>query len=373
MSSTSEFLPQWASPPGETIADILAARGWTQAVLASRLGEPVHMVEALISGAIPITIGMARRLQEQVGASVAFWMARDVQYRQDVERIRRIEYEWMRSIPVAEMSRLGWLPAQIDQRTDHLLKFFDVASVPAWHRRYSDVLETVSFKTSASFESEAGAVVAWMRQGERVAAKTECKPWDPDALRRTLPTIRRLTKVGRPERFLPRLTAVMADCGVTVAILPAPHGCRASGATLWISDRKALLLLSARHLTDDHLWFTFYHECGHLLLHRETRAFIDNVVLDGAEEGSTPTREAQEEQANAFAVDVLLTENVLERLRTISPTYRTLLRLASTVGIAPGILVGQLQRMGRIGPDRLNRLKRRYRWVNGQLTSRERK
>jgi HTH-type transcriptional regulator / antitoxin HigA len=372
VNSTPEFAPQWACAPGETIADALSARGWTREELAARLGQSAEMVEDLLAGAAPITIGVARRLSDVLGASVAFWMARDLQYRQDIERMRRIETEWTRSLPVADMARMGWLPPRLENDINALLDFFDVPSVAAWHRRYSKVSESVEFRISRSFESDPGAVIAWIRQGERIGADTLCKPWDANAMRETLNSVRGLTRIGRPERFLPKLRAAMAACGVVVAVVPAPAGCRASGATLWISEEKALVLLSARHLTDDHFWFTFYHECGHLLLHRGTHVFIDSeaTVASATAEDGAYASDVQEEAANAFAVDVLITAGVQESLRCAPLSYRGVLRLAARAGIAPGILVGQLQKMRRVGPERLNRVKRRYQWVDGQLVSR---
>lgn len=35
---THPFTPDWVSPPGDTIADLLEERDWTQAQLADRLG-----------------------------------------------------------------------------------------------------------------------------------------------------------------------------------------------------------------------------------------------------------------------------------------------------------------------------------------------
>jgi hypothetical protein len=34
-----------------------------------------------------------------------------------------------------------------------------------------------------------------------------------------------------------------------------------------ISPNKAMVILSFRYLSDDHFWFTFFHEIAHLLLH----------------------------------------------------------------------------------------------------------
>jgi hypothetical protein len=38
------------------------------------------------------------------------------------------------------------------------------------------------------------------------------------------------------------------------------------GATRWLGDRAAIQL-SLRYKSNDHLWFTFFHEAGHILKH----------------------------------------------------------------------------------------------------------
>lgn len=372
MSNSADFAPNWASPPGETIAEVLSSRGWTGAELASRMGKSTDVVEDLLSGTSPITIGIARELNRLIGASVSFWMTRDLQYRKDLERLKRAQETWVRSFPVGEMVDLGWLPQESEPRAQTLLKFFGVESMLSWHRHYGALLNSVGFRTSPAFESDPSSVLAWIRQGERVAAEVSISPWSPDAVRTTLDFIRGLTRIGHPERFLPKLKTLMGACGVAVAVVPAPSGCRASGAALWTSTENGLILLSARHLSDDHFWFSFFHECGHLLLHRDVSLFLDHEATLGtaAKRAETSTNRCREREANAFAEEVLLTPAVMEALKTVSPTYKGVLRLATRAGIAPGILVGQLQRMGRLGPERLNRLKRRYQWMEGQLLSR---
>ena len=44
------FAPDWASPPGDTIVDLIEERGWTQAELAERLGYSARHVSRLVQG-----------------------------------------------------------------------------------------------------------------------------------------------------------------------------------------------------------------------------------------------------------------------------------------------------------------------------------
>lgn len=367
VTNTSEFLPQWTSPPGHTIADVLSMRQLSRAEFARLLDESPVFVDGLLEGRAPITLGLARRLQDVIGGSVAFWMTRDRQYRNDVARLRDAGMPWLLELPLDDMSRLGWITADPPPgfEVETLLRYFAVPSVPVWRARYASVLEAAAFRTSPTFQSTPGAVAAWLRQGERIAEAIACAPWNPEALRQTLVEIRALTRVREPERFIPRLQAAAARCGVAVVVLPAPSGCRASGAVRWLSADKALILLSARHLSDDHFWFTFYHECGHVLLHRETPLFLDD------DDDATAMQAKAEAEANAFAAEVLVPPVYGQSLARVRLETMAVVRLASEIGIAPGILVAQLQRMNRLAQNRLNRLKRRFEWRQGRLVSRE--
>ncbi|CAN5301228.1 ImmA/IrrE family metallo-endopeptidase [soil metagenome] len=360
---TSEFLPKWTSPPGDTIVDVMSARHLSRGDLAVLIDEPLGVVDGLLDGRQPITIGLARRLQEVIGGSAAFWMMRDRQYRDDVARLRDAGLPWLHELPLLDMERFGWIHSDPPDgfEVESLLRYFAVPSVQVWRSRYAEVLVDAAFRTSPSFESTPGAMAAWLRQGERIAASMACKPWDADALRRTMPEFRALTRIRDPQLFVPKLQAVAARFGVAVVVLQAPSGCRASGAVRWLSDDKALVLLSARHLTDDHFWFTFFHECGHLLLHRETRLFLDE---DGNAEN------VMEEDANEFAVETLIRPGDREAFARARHETFAVLRLATDIGVAPGIVVAQLQRIGLLPKSHLNRLKRRYAWSDGRLVSR---
>jgi HTH-type transcriptional regulator / antitoxin HigA len=73
--------PDWASPPGETITDILEERGWTQAQLAERLGSTEEQVQQLINGEIVISEETARKLAEILGSTANFWLKLEAIYR----------------------------------------------------------------------------------------------------------------------------------------------------------------------------------------------------------------------------------------------------------------------------------------------------
>ena len=137
--------------------------------------------------------------------------------------------------------------------------------------------------------------------------------------------------------------------------------CKASGACLFLSPNRPLILLSGRHMSDDHFWFTFFHEAGHLILHGNSYIFVDNE--EEAEEHSS----REEEEANGFAADILVPPEHQGELARLTANKVAVMRFAVRVGVSRGIIVGQLQNKGIIGPNMLNGLKQWYTW--GRATS----
>jgi HTH-type transcriptional regulator / antitoxin HigA len=355
------FAPDWVSPPGETIATLLRERGVTTDQFAASLRRTKREVEDLLRGRLDISTDVARSLADTLGASVGFWLNREGRYRTDLARlsasaIRPGSVEWLSEVPVKDMVKYGWVEPATDQASTlvSLLRFFGVGSVETWRREYSDVLTSLAFRTSPTFESLPGAVAAWLRQGELAAAAISCEVWDPDRLRGQLPALREMTREKDPEVFLPELVRLCAACGVAVVALRAPKSCKASGATKFITPAKPLLLLSFRYLSDDHFWFTFFHEVAHLLLHGDKYLFL---------EGDEMLTTAEEDEANSFAAETLIPPEHLDELMRLPADGIKVMRFAKKVGVSPGIVVGQLQHRGVLRRNQLNNLKRRFRWV----------
>lgn len=355
MPNTTEFTPNWVSAPGDTINDLLDERGIAVAEFAERMGQSVGLATDLLQGRASVTIRVARRLEAVLGASVEFWMSRDFQYRQGVARLRATGQEWLKELPVGDLVKFGWIaPVNPAEEVAACLDFFAVPTIPAWREKYATALAMAAYRTSPKFDSQPAAVAAWLRKGEIEAATIRCKTWNAEKFKGALVEIRSLTREKDPARFLPKLTELCASCGVAVVVVRAPNGCMASGAARFLSEKKALIQLSFRHLSDDQFWFTFFHEAGHILLHGHEKLFLDGLDGMSAEE---------ESEANLFAEKTLIPpqfqESVL-RLRS-SDTFEVV-RLARKLGISPGIIVGQLQHHQKVPRDRLNRLKRRFEW-----------
>ncbi|EMJ91623.1 ImmA/IrrE family metallo-endopeptidase [Leptospira alstonii] len=361
MSKTTAFRPDWVSEPSDTIIDILAKKQISFQEFSEQMSRPVNKVNGLLNGKIRIDKEIAQQLEIVLGPPANFWIERENQFQKDFsllesQNLENEKKEWLKLIPVKEMLKLGWLD-NFDDSIDVVekcLNFFGVANIRTWHEKYNSEIGMALFKMTSSFTSEPGAIAAWIRQGEILSQSINCNKWDSDNFLKSLSAIRSLTFKKDPSNFIPELTKLCAESGVAVIIARTPSGCKASGATKFINPDKALLMLSFRYLSNDHFWFTFFHEAGHLLLHSSNSLHV---------EGSWITNENEEAEANQFAADVLIPEEFKEKFQKLRSNRNEVIKFARFINIHPGIVVGQLQHLNRINRSHLNTLKRRYTWI----------
>lgn len=358
-----DFIPRWASPPGDTINDALNEQHVDRRVLAKALELSDEDLATLLRGATPLTINLAERLSLTIGGSVEFWMTRDGQYQADRSRVDADA--WVRRMPMRDMSAFGWIDSDVDdwvERIDACLRFFNVGSVDAWKAHQEALLERTRFRSSQVFETDEFAVAAWLRQCELALSQISCRVWDREAFAALLPQLLPLTRIGDPQRFLPDLQERCADVGVAVGVIRAPRKCPVSGAARRLANGQPSIALSGRHRADDHLWFTFFHEAAHLILHGTDALYIDEIELH-----SDPAPSAEEAEADLYAARVLVPPEYEEQLARAKRSPFELRRLAREIGVSLGIVIGQLQHRGVLGYNtRLNRLKTRYQW-NGPI------
>ena len=354
----NEFQPDYAVHPGEVLTYELSLRGMNQNELAKRTGlTPKHIV-SLVKGHSGITPETAIKLERALGMPVDYWLNleahyQEIQARLDEERRLDNDLSWLDRIPLRDMVKLGWIKKFNDkhEQLEEVLRFFGIASVRQWKKMWPNL--AVAFRQHNTHEVRPEAVSVWLRQGELAAAKIACESFDKDAFREALDHIRGLTELP-PQDFIPHIQALCAEAGVAVVFVPSLPKTGVSGATRWLNSEKALIQLSARYKSDDHLWFTFYHEAGHILLHGKKELFL---------EGINGMDEEKEAEANSFAQKELIPRKAFRRFTNEANFSRdAIIFFAQNIGIAPGIVVGQLQHSKLIGFSQCNDLKRRYKW-----------
>lgn len=328
----------------------------TQSELARRLGRPLKTVNEIINAKAAITPETAIQLELALGISARFWTSLEMQYRdalarQESRRELENQADWVDGFPTADLVRYGLIERGRSkaERLSNLLSYLGVSSPSA----FAKLDAAAAYRSSPAFTASPKAVHAWLRWGELEAAKVECPPFDAQKFRDALVEIRGLTRREPFGRTFRRVRALCAEAGVIVVVTPELAGTHLSGAARWLTS-KAVIQLSLRFRTDDQLWFTFFHEAGHLLASPRRRDFVD-----GASVLTPEAPDADEERADQFARDALMPLDAYLAFVDAREFGRTAVRrFAKDQQLAPGIVVGRLQHDKHLGPAQLNDLKK---------------
>ncbi|MBS3651863.1 HigA family addiction module antidote protein [Pseudaminobacter sp. 19-2017] len=361
--ATATKKPDYIVSPGAILDEILEERGIPKQAFAERCGRSPKFVSEVIAGKAPVTEETALQFGRVLNMEPQVWVNLESNYRlrlaeQEEERRFARQVAWAKAFPVKDMVQHGLLdkPGSPAETVRNILAFFRCASVESFNEMVAARQGAVAYRRSPSFVGHPQAVMAWLQWGERIAEGMDCRTYDPVKFRACLKEARRLTMSG-PEEIQSTLGQICADAGVALVLAPELAGTKLSGAARWVGDRP-LLQLSLRHKSDDHFWFTFFHEAGHILLHGKKGMFID--------EDKAAADDPKEAEANEFAASSLIPKHVWKsfavRRRFDEGSIR---KFSEECGIAPGIVVGRLQHE-RILPfnTRLNCLKQRFEWSN---------
>jgi HTH-type transcriptional regulator/antitoxin HigA len=356
MATTLEIAKSLLSPPGDTIQEHIDFIGMSQAELAERMGRPKEKINDLIKGRESLTIPTAFQLEKVLGIPASFWLNSEKSYRQEVYELLQQEalekkQEWLNAFPVNDMRKYGWLPDTKEKHilVDSLLKFFCVASTDEWERIYIDEEVSVAFRVSLAHTQSPHAISAWLRKGEIQAKEIEIAAFDKKKFKEALTEIKELAFL-MPDDYTQQLQNICAKCGVAVVFTQNLPKAPISGATRWFHN-KPIIQLSGRFKTNDHFWFTFFHEAAHIILHGKKDIFLENV------EGIEIDQE-KEDEANAFAAKTLIDEKDWREIVNILPLLPfEIAAYAQKLRIPAGIIVGRLQHEDLVSKAFANELK----------------
>ena len=335
----STFKPDYASPPGETLAETIEAMGLTQSELARRMGRPIKTINEIIQGKAAVTADTALELERVLGIPARLWMNMEASYREHLARQRaaerlEIDEEWLGSLPLSVMQKRGYIPQTKDKRKlmEELLAFFGCANVASW--RSSWLSPDVAYRKSPKLQSNPEALAAWLRKAEVEGRKQDCAPYNAAAFMTALERLKRATTLPVNE-WVAIITKECNACGVAYVILPELPGTHASGAARQINEDGFLIVQTGRYKDDGHFWFTFFHEARHVLQGKLKREWL--VEYEGKED-------PLETDANEFAREFLIPTQAIREMRQRYEGKMPLKageQLAGELGIAPGIVAGR--------------------------------
>ena len=341
------------SKPGDTLVEELEHIKMSQAELAIRMGKTPSKINDLISGKEPITVATALQLEKVLGIDAQFWLNRETLYREKLSRIEQQEaleecLDWLKTQPIKELRKNGHIASEKvgTDMVEEVLKFYGVTSPKQWEYVYVERTVQVNFRKSSVHQATLSSMAAWLRLGELAMQKVSLVEYSKDAFRQCLNEVRSLVR-EHPEDFAEKLQLFCMQAGValvyTICIPKAPI----SGSVRWIGGNP-LIQLTDRYKSNDHFWFTFFHEAAHVLLHGKKDVFIENLP-------EFKSDEIKEDQADEFANKTLLPDDVQGISKPISE--KSIRLFARQYNTHAAIVLGRLQHLNIVDHSFGNGLK----------------
>ena len=338
-----------ATPPGATIREQLKGRGMSQKEFAARMDLSEKHISKLINGEVQLTPEVAVRLETVLGVPAKFWNNLEAIYR---EKLLKIEAEnfmdedeaLAQQFPYSEMAKYGWIQGTRDpkEKVVYLRQYFGVVRLALLG---NEQITKIACRRLAITEKADLALMAWAQEARILAREIQTAPIDIKGLIAVIPQIRKMT-VMEPEEFCPKVKKILADCGIALVFLPHLKGSFLQGAS-FLDGNKIVVGLTARGKDADKFWFSLFHELAHIVL-----GHIGKI---------NGTTDQDEKDADNWSGNTLINSTdfaVFKNGRDYSE--KSVLVFAREQEIAPGIVVGRMQREGMIKYSMLNNLKVQY-------------
>ena len=338
-----------ATPPGATIREQLNDRGMSQKEFAARMDLSEKHISKLINGDVQLTPDVAVRLEMVLGVPARFWNNLEAVYREKVvkanaENAMDADMELAKRFPYSEMAKFGWVPDVKDakEKVICLRKYFEVVDLSILG---NDQITRIACRRLAVTDKSDLALMAWAQEAKIKARDMETAPINIKGLIAAVPDLRKMT-VLKPSEFCPKLRKYLAECGIALIFLPHLKGSFLQGAT-FLDGNKIVVGLTARGRDADKFWFSLFHELAHVILGHVGQA--------------NGTSDKDEKAADEWSGSTLiLSEKFDEFKERRDYSEQGVRRFAKEQGIAPGIVVGRMQREGMIQYSMLNDLKEQY-------------
>lgn len=342
-----------ATPPGATIREQLEDRGMTQKEFAVRMDMSEKHISKLINGDVHLTPDVSLRLESVLGIPAQFWTNIEAIYQEKCARVQE-ENEMEADIVLAKhfpynaIAKLGWVASTRNDvdRVRNLRAFFQVAKLGSLGNL---TIPGIAYRRTDAKEKSDYSLAVWAQKARLEANDTEVSSINIAKLADSIAEIRSMT-VEAPEIFCPKLITLLASCGISLVFLPHIPGSFLHGASFY-DGKKIVMGLTVRGRDADKFWFSLFHEIAHI-----RSGHIGSI------EG---TSSDDEQEADRIAAETLIpSAELMEFISNDVFTEETITAFAERLGIAPGIVVGRLQKENVVGFDRFHSMKTQYAIAN---------
>ena len=274
-------------PTSELIKERLEIYNISQKELAIRLNMSEKHISELLNNKVLLTMDMAIALEKVINLKYEILMNYEIKYRGYLEKKKQLEELKKENIEEIHnkyqldfMRRKKWIDVEYratkEEKVYALLNFFGVNNVNNIIPVYQNKIFQYSFKEDG-YQIE--PMLVWIRKCELEARKQNVEVYNKEKFKETLKDIKKLMEKVDIDIFN-KIKDLCNKNGVYFIMEEAVPNSKIRGAFTWLGDNP-VIQISLRYCTNDHFWFAFWHEIGHLLLHANKKQnFIDYPEFD---------------------------------------------------------------------------------------------
>jgi HTH-type transcriptional regulator / antitoxin HigA len=148
-----------------------------------------------------------------------------------------------------------------------------------------------------------------------------------------------------------RIPRVLSEHGIRFLIIEHLPKTKIDGACFWLDRYSPVIVVSLRYDRIDWFWHSLGHELKHVRDRDVEKEPVLETLLVGEDAQPQNEKPKEEKEADEFAVEFLVDQKELEDfINRHHPLYsrRDVIRFSGRIGVHPGIVVGQLQYLGKI-------------------------
>ena len=320
------------------------ARGWTQADFAAVIDRPTQFVSEIVTGKKEITRESAAQIGAALSQSPQFWLNLQDQYLlaeqeknastqaklSDVRRRARLNRSGPDSAPAEARNPQGLHTRELEAEVLDLFELKSLDDEPAFD---------AAAKRANHGEDITLLQRAWVfcvrREARRQPPVAKYSPTELADLAASVPRT-----IKTPEDFA-NLPDRFAAVGVRLVHVEALPGAKIDGCAMFVG-KHPVIGLSGRGKRLDKVLFALLHEIAHIL---RGHVDADHVIVEDLEDKHAQESE-RETQANEDGVAWIFPDGYPFIPPRISGPWVD--HKAAELGIARIVLIGQLQKRGRL-------------------------
>ena len=348
--------------PGETIADVLEDRGITQTELASRAGVSPAYVSNVLAGKKGISANFAMGLEYALGVPKSFWLNLQANYESELLELNeeqtitdeeRNAREALKDV-IKYLRKTEKMPSRESKDASilSLRKALQISNIA----NLKEMIPSGAFRMSSSTTVNPYVLGAWIRLCQ-IAGDSQIlsEKFDKSLTADLIDAIKKIMCTKNAD-IQQELKKVLSSYGIDFSIVKNFRGAPVQGYISQKEDDVYQMVLTIRGSFADIFWFSLFLLFGHIVNGdiRKTTKFVD----DGCDQD-------KEAAADRFAKNMLLSpDSYTVFVQKGNFSIEAIKNYASSQHVMPYIVIGRLQKEGRLSYNVYSDYKLRYKWAD---------